>query len=434
MVSNIGGLLNMGILDELFPKQNNVTGEIQEKTVMEKIGQTTPKDVFESLLKQVSGAKYTREIQFDLFYQIYGFRGTVEGIGTSSIVANTALAIAQAGVNVLVIDTSILAPVQDILLKTAYSQNQENLDTRVDWFDLPYTRNSVLHPSGLDNKISVLSFYGKKRGIIDMLSTNDSKTLVESAIEEYRRQFDVILIDICHEPTAIVMECLHVAQRIIQVWNDSPTCLSNLECEINNLVTLACPLDKLRNVVYSMTCRESIGNCDTLLKQYRLSKLTEIHQSEHVYLSSCTESSFWYSNSSHKDIVEYNLAIIDIVKYILNIKTLEEKEKEKKGTITSNDIMEGKVEGTTTRKWRKRMRNVAKTMEDADKLSRGEDLDPTFESDAIPNPLDPVTLEDLQSIDLGVNLDNPLDKKESENVSDEDNTPSSNNSEAEESK
>lgn len=380
----------MGFFD-LFTKSEDGSEQSKVEKVMEAAGKLTAAKVMSQMLQQVSGSKYTREIQFDLFYQIYGFRGTVEGVGTSTIVANTALAIAQAGLNVLVIDTSILAPVQDVLLKTEYSQNQEHLDKRLDWFDMPYTRQSVLHPSKIDNKISILSFYGKNRGIIDMLSTNDSTTLVEAAIEEYRRQFDVILIDICHEPTSIVMECLHASQRIIQVWNDTPHCLSNLESEINNLVTLACPLDKLRNVIYSRTCKESIanpfGNCDSLLSQYKLNKLTEFYNSEQVYLSACTESSLWYSKSSSTPIIDFNIGITDIVRYILNIPKEEEKNKGK-GTITSNDIVEGKVDGTVHRKMRERGRFIATTQEEIDKLNAGEELDPTFESDFIPNPLE----------------------------------------------
>ena len=84
-----------------------------EKTA--KVTIKDPKKVFEEVLRQASGSSYTRDIKYNIYYQIIAFYGVVDGIGTSTLVANTALAIAETGLTVCVIDTSMLAPSQDVL-------------------------------------------------------------------------------------------------------------------------------------------------------------------------------------------------------------------------------------------------------------------------------------------------------------------------------
>lgn len=302
-----------------------------------------PRAIYNSILKGASGANVVRDLKYNIFYQIFAFKGIVEGVGTSTLVANTAIAIADLGLSVLVIDTSILNPVQDTLLKTKLED--KDADKIKDWFDLPYTKFSVLHQSSINNKISVLSFYN--RTVIDALSTNDNNTLVDLALTEFHTKFDIILIDCCHELTSVNTASLQMSQQVIQVWNDTPTVLSCLDNFITNCVTLSCPMDKMRNVVYSKINREAMGSMDNLLKQYRFKKLTSFINSEACSLVLTIDKVLWQYASSNKDIEAYTNSIIDVVALILNIQELNNKSR---GTITSNDIMEGKVDGTVTKK------------------------------------------------------------------------------------
>ena len=89
-----------------------------------------------------SGASYTRDVKFDIFYQIIAFQGVKDGVGCSTLVANTALALARLGLNVCVIDTSIKAPSQDILLHTDFRRVEKK--DRVDWMDMYRTNKNVL--------------------------------------------------------------------------------------------------------------------------------------------------------------------------------------------------------------------------------------------------------------------------------------------------
>lgn len=304
-----------------------------------------PKKVFEDILKQASGSAYTREIKYNIYYQIIAFYGVVDGVGCSTLVANTALALAETGLTICVIDTSILAPVQDVLLNTNESvlDESDKEEEHLDWFDMPFTKKSPLHVSKRSKNISVLSFKGKRRGIVDFLSTNDSDTLVDIALTTLHNKFDLILIDCCHELSSVNTACLQQAQQVIQVWNDSPTVVSNLENFITNSITLSCPLDKMRFVVANKTSKDAIGNLESLCSQYRCKLLTTNYFSEELYLLAVTGKVLFRAESTDESVIYYTSSIIDIICHILNIDLDNNKPK---GTITSNDIMDGKVEGT----------------------------------------------------------------------------------------
>lgn len=314
-----------------------------EKTA--KVTIKDPRKVFEEVLRQTSGSSYTREIKYNIYYQIIAFYGVVDGIGTSTLVANTALAIAETGLTVCVIDTSMLAPSQDVLLNTETAELEEDGKTEhLDWFDLPYTKKSPLHVSKYSKNISVLSFKGKRRTVVDFLSTNDSSTLVDIALATLHNKFDVILIDCCHEMSAVNTACLQQAQQVIQVWNDSPSVVANLEGFITNAITLSCPLDKMRYVIANRMSKDVIGNLDALAKQYRCKILATNYLSEELYLNSVTGKKLFRCESTDELVAKYTESIIVVVCHILNIDL--DAENKPKGTITSNDIMEGKVDGT----------------------------------------------------------------------------------------
>ena len=171
------------------------------------------------MLKTFSGASVARDVKYNMFYQVYAFKGVIPGVGCSTIVANTALALADLGLSVCVFDTSVLHPVQDELLKTNY--RNKPLSQRIDWFDMPFTKESPLNISGINRQVSVLSFAGKNRTILDMISTLDSEEMVEVALEVLKPKFDVILVDVCDEPTNVAITSLQKSQQLIQVWSDS---------------------------------------------------------------------------------------------------------------------------------------------------------------------------------------------------------------------
>lgn len=305
----------------------------------------SPRKAFEDILKQASGSAYTRNIKYNIYYQIIAFYGVTDGVGTSTLVANTALALAETGLTICVIDTSILSPVQDVLLNTNEATiDESDKDTEhLDWFDMPYTKKSPLHVSKYAKNISVLSFKGKRHSVVDFLSTNDSDSLVEIALSTLHSKFDIILIDCCHEMSAVNTACLQQAQQVIQVWNDSPTVVANLENFVTNSITMSCPLDKMRFVVTNRMSKDAIGSMDNLASQYRCKILATNYLSEELYLLAVTGRKLFRVESTDELVIAYTDCIIRIVCHILNIDLEGNKPK---GTITSNDIMDGKVDGT----------------------------------------------------------------------------------------
>lgn len=331
----------MGFLDKYFDA---------EKAKEVKLVQ--PSKIFAEALRQASGSSFTRSVKYDIYYQVFAFYGVVDGVGTSTLVSNVALALAEAGLTVCVIDTSIIAPTQDILLKTDEANyNPDPNANHKDWFDMPFIRESPLHVSKLNNKISVLSFKGGRRGVVDYMSPNDSETLVTLALTSLHSKFDIILIDCCHELTSVNTACLQQAQQVIQVWNDSPVVMANMEGFITNAVTLSCPLDKMRYVVYNRLSHDAIGTLDGVLKQYRLKHIGTSYFSEELYLKIVTGKTLFRCESTDPMVIDYTEFIIRVACHILNIDLSGEK-KEQKGSITVDDIREGKVEGTVHKKLR----------------------------------------------------------------------------------
>ena len=304
-----------------------------------------PRKVFEDILRQTSGSAYTRDIKYKLYYEIIAFYGVTEGVGCSTLVANTALALAETGLTICVIDTSILSPVQDVLLNTDEAViDESNRDKEhLDWFDMPYTRKSPLHVSKYAKNISVLSFKGKGRSVVDFLSTNDSASLVEIALSTLHSKFDIILIDCCHELSAVNTACLQQAQQVIQVWNDTPHVVANLENFITNSITLSCPLDKMRYIVCNRLSKDAIGDMEALAKQYRCKILSTNYMSEELYLMAVTGKRLFRVESTDEMVIAYTDSVIRVLCHILNI---DIDGQEPKGTITSQEILDGEVEGT----------------------------------------------------------------------------------------
>lgn len=323
-----------------------------------------PREAFKDILKTTSGASITRELPYDIFYQVVAFRGVVDGLGTSTIVANTALAIAETNLTVCVIDTSILQPVQDILLHTNVEDINEK--DRLDWFDMPYTKKSPLHVSRLNGNISVLSFAGKKRGVVDILSTNDATQLVDIALAELHNKFDVILIDSCHEMTSVNIAAIQQAQHIIQVWGDTPQVTRNIDNFITNCVTLSIPLDKMRYVITNKVTPDLIGaNSDEIINQYRLKKLASMRCSNKIQYITAMGKQLWQLESTEPEVAEFTDMIIEVACHILNVKRGDEA----KGSFTANDVDEGKVKGTLRYKNKQKendMPPIIRSLEEAD--------------------------------------------------------------------
>ena len=99
----------------------------------------------------------------------------------------------------------------------------------------------------------------------------------------------------------------------------------------------------MRFVVTNRMSKDAIGSMDNLASQYRCKILATNYLSEELYLLAVTGRKLFRVESTDELVIAYTDCIIRIVCHILNIDLEGNKPK---GTITSNDIMDGKVDGT----------------------------------------------------------------------------------------
>lgn len=301
----------------------------------------SPRDIMVSLMKATSGAEVKVSKRISLFYRRIAFKGADLGVGCSTLVSNVALCLAKLGLKVLVIDTSMLHPIQDVLLNTKRVDTYAGEEV-TDWFDLPYTKGSVLNVSTENRGVFVLGFSGKHRTVVDMLSMKDNKELLDLALQRVEKNFDIVLFDLCDEVTEINTYCMQTAQRVIQVWSNTRGCIENMDRIITNNVLLSCQMDKMRQIVECKMVTDTIGNLNALYKQYGFNKIASCSLSyEIARISSLDKLPFQYP-SNEESVIEYTNCILDICSVLCNIT----KEDTKKGTITTEDIREGRVEGT----------------------------------------------------------------------------------------
>lgn len=295
-------------------------------------------DLFLRALKTTSGIEHSHRAKYDIFSRYIAFRGVRDGLGTSLIVANTALALADSGLRVCVVDTSILAPVQDLYLKTD-SRDKESRDV-VDWFDLPFTEGNVLNTSRLNSSVSVLSF--TNRTIVDLLSIHDTADLVELAFGQLDDKFDIVLIDVCNEPSTVATTAMQKAHILYQVWSNDAHSLEVVDSFITNCVTLSCALDKMRTVITSSVIDDLYTDWDILLHKYRFKRLSSIGLSLDIARVVASGKMIWGMSSENEDITEFNECIADICGRLLGLG----EEKKTYGKLTVESVENARLEVT----------------------------------------------------------------------------------------
>jgi hypothetical protein len=309
------------------------------KDVVEKAsavaGSLRPATLYKNALRGVSGSADIRSSQYTIFNPIWGFRGVKDGLGTSTLVANVALALAEAGLNVCVIDTSVLNPCQGQLLKAYYGEGDKY---KGDWFDInrQTVGGDVVCISKFSPRISVLGF--NNRSILDMVDTKDSLEMVSLALVELKKLNDIILLDICPETTNIALGALHGANKIVQVWGDSPHILGNVQGFLDTMVTLACPMDKLSDVVVGRSVRGVGADIGGVVEKYGFNLLGDIPSSvdlgERLKVSADLYTATAVKTDS--DLQEY----IDVVSSVC-VRILGLEEKAEISIVKSDEIVEG---------------------------------------------------------------------------------------------
>lgn len=315
-----------------------------KKERLDTIAKVNSKNILESVLRATSGADVTKEVSFSIYYKIVGFKPAKEGIGCSLLVANVAMALAKLGLNVCVMDTSILNPSQDVLLNTGNTSKE-------DWLEMPYTNSNVMSVSKRNSKIHVLSF--RNRGLIDLLSVAENEDLCDVAFTQLLDKYDIFLVDLSNEPSAVSTACMQHCHKVIQLWTNSPHALNNISDFVDSNVSVCCPLEKMSSVVTSMVVDDIPTDWESILGKYKFKRIGNIPLSlEVARVISLGKLPFDYqANSEGIDL--YNKCVSDVVNDIIEMETgevenftgrnLEDIEDEVVEESFSNDTLEDEV-------------------------------------------------------------------------------------------
>lgn len=246
-----------------------------------------------------------------LFDKVIGFKGIVEGVGASTILQNTAIALAsKTSLSIGVIDVSFMFPAQYDLLT-----NADNTDEVEDIIDYTDDISVIMLPSKYRN-IRVVGF--KNRSIVDMMSTRDSGEQIVKIIEDMKGFFDVILIDLGNEFTQTYAEAAIKCNRIYTVLDPSIKCMSHLQKSINTMASLAIPFYKCRKCLVNKMVDNINAGTMSAIEAMGFNVLDIIPLSAEIASGGIIGSKLWGAVSKGKDITQFNYAIDKVVDDILN--------------------------------------------------------------------------------------------------------------------
>lgn len=285
-----------------------------KKVNLDSLSKVSGRNILESVLKATSGADVSSDLSYSIYYKIIGFKACKGGIGCSLLVADVAMALAKLGLTVCVLDTSVRTPSQDVLLNTGNTSED-------DWLEMPYTNSNVVSVSKRNSKIHVLSF--RNRGIVDLLSVSENEELCNVAFTQLLDKYDIFLVDLSNEPSAVATACMQHCHKVIQLWTNAPHALNNISKFVEDNVAMCCPLEKMSSVVTSMVVDDIPTDWDSILEKYKFKRIGNIPISLDVArLVALGKLPFDYQANS-KGIELYNKCISDVVNDIINVEVGE---------------------------------------------------------------------------------------------------------------
>lgn len=311
-------------------------------------------EILSDVLKATSGTSSTG-VGDDfkiIFNKIIGFRGVRDGLGTSLFVSNLAVALADLGLKICVVDTSMLYPVQDIYLGTEIKKVGTQKNEVKDWFDLMYDSKDVLNISKYSGVV-VLSF--TDRNLTDLTSISDTLELGQAAIDKMSPQFDLVLVDLANEYTSVGLAAMQACDVIYQVMSNDRASLNFYDSFVSNMLTQAIPYNKMQQVILLSTIDDimQLEKMEDVLKKYGFIEVARVGLSEVIASENAIGRLPVKTSKIHEDVEEYRMAVASVVKLILNINDMD---KEIAG-IRVGDIVESNAEklakGTSTRGSRK---------------------------------------------------------------------------------
>lgn len=300
--------------------------------------------ILTSVLKRFSGNREYIVSDQLLYDKIIGFRGVVAGVGTSTIVQNTAIALSElTNYTICVVDTSFLYPTQYPMLIS------KKEDARPDLLDFDKELSGVALKTNYPN-ITLMSM--SARNITDMLSTADSEKTVEKLFGVLKSYFDVILVDLSQEMTNITTHSAVKCNRIFNIADQSLKSVYHLKKSINLMATLAVPIAKANVVVVNKVLPDIITNTQSVLEGAGMKVIAEIPHSIEIAKLGVTGKPVFAKKTTNRDIHEFSSSIITIVENLLSLTPKNAKRLNKgmklEETATSEETLPTEIASSTS--------------------------------------------------------------------------------------
>lgn len=265
--------------------------------------------VLSKLLGVLSGNEEYKISDQLVFDKVIGFRGVVGGVGTSSILQNTAIALTEnTEFRICVLDTNYLYPTQYPMLQKSAD------DKRTDFLDYEGDISKVIIDTDYRN-IKLVSMYN--RSVVDMMSVKDNEDNIRNVIDELKLYFDIIFVDLSTELSKVAVHSAVKCNRIIQVTDESLRATYNLRKSLNTLATLAVPFGKANCVIVNKSIPDVKTDVSGVMENAGLRVIGEIPLSAEIATLGITGKRIYQEKSDSEDIFTFSRVIESIIDEIL---------------------------------------------------------------------------------------------------------------------
>lgn len=264
------------------------------------------------LLKSISGGDEVVTSDQLLYNKVIGFRGIVEGVGCSTVLQNTAVAMMDSSnMKIVILDMNMLYPCQFDLFECDLDEKGKG-----DIFD--YARGTKLADTLYSSKYQQIKVAGfKRRTVIDMVSISEDSDVIVKYIDELKNYFDVILVDLSQETTNMAIFASIKCNKIFTVADTSRKCLGNVLNSINYTTTLGTSYAKCRRLIVNKDIPEVNSGVKVLNDEFKFNTVATIPFTKSIVQMGIAGKPFWGMPTKEQAITDAHIAIQAVVDDIL---------------------------------------------------------------------------------------------------------------------
>lgn len=254
------------------------------------------------VLNTLSGGTQEKLSEQLLFDKVIGFRGVRTGVGCSTLVMNLACGLIDATkYTVCVVDTNLLYPSQEFMLSAADSEEQFDI--------LDFTGENIADLAYKTKYTNVYLVSFRNRLIADLLSSKDCQATMDKLMETLKQFFDIILVDLSHEPSWATTVAALKCNRIYSIVTPDVLCLSILQKSINSLASTGIPTYKLRKVILNKNIAEVNTNVYKTLKDLEFEVIGDIPFSVDIAKYNLIGDRIWGALSNRPAVTKFNQVV-----------------------------------------------------------------------------------------------------------------------------